>query len=76
MFLESFNHGLIMHEMGGFHVQRSREVFNIPEDFEVGIVIAIGYHDTHDILPEFKTKGIYTQRKKIAIGNCISRRVR
>jgi hypothetical protein len=65
-----------MHEMGGFHVQRSREVFNIPEDFEVGIVIAIGYHDTHDILPEFKTKGIYTQRKKIAIGKCISRRVR
>ncbi|MGB8023167.1 MAG: nitroreductase family protein [Nitrososphaeraceae archaeon] len=78
MFLESFNQGLIMHEMGGFHVQRSREVFNIPEDFEVGIMIAIGYQDTHDILPESlrQTKGMYTQRKKIAIGNCISRRVR
>jgi nitroreductase len=38
MFLESFNQGIIMHEMGGFHVQRDREVFNIPEDSEVGIM--------------------------------------
>jgi hypothetical protein len=54
---------------------RELEVFNIPEDFEVGIMIAIGYQETHDILPEFKTKGIIP-REKIAIGNCISRRVR
>jgi len=27
--------------MGGFDVQKAREVFNIPEDFEVGIMIAI-----------------------------------
>jgi hypothetical protein len=26
MFLESFNQGLIMHEMGGFHVQRARSL--------------------------------------------------
>jgi hypothetical protein len=53
--------------MGGFHVQRAREVFNILEDFEVSIMIAIGYQDVHHVLAEFKTKGIYTQRKKIAI---------
>jgi len=76
MFLESFNQGIIMHEMGGVHVHRDREAFNIPEVSEVGIMIAIGYQDTHDVLPEFKTKGIYTQRKKIAVGNCISRRIR
>jgi nitroreductase len=52
MFLEAFNQGLIMHEMGGFDVQKAREVFNIPEDFEVGIMIAIGYQDTHQVLPE------------------------
>ena len=45
---------------------RAREVFNIPENL-VGVMIAIGYQGTHDILPEFKTKGNYTQRKKIAI---------
>jgi hypothetical protein len=76
MFLESFNQGIIMHEMRGFHVHRDREVFNIPEDSEVGIMIEVGYQDTHDVLPEFKTKGIYTQIKKISIGNCISRRIR
>jgi nitroreductase len=51
MFLESFNQGLIMHEMGGFDVQKAREVFNIPESYEVGIMIAIGYQDTHEVLP-------------------------
>ena len=51
MFLESFNQGLIMHEMGGFDAQKAREVFNIPESYEVGIMIAIGYQDTHEVLP-------------------------
>lgn len=51
MFLEAFNQGLIMHEMGDF-VHKAREVFNIPEDFEVGIMIAIGYQETHHVLPE------------------------
>jgi nitroreductase len=52
MFLESFNQGLIMHEMGGFDREKARGVFNIPEDYEVGIMIAIGYQDSHKILPE------------------------
>lgn len=52
MFLESFNQGLIMHEMGGFDREKARGVFNIPEDYEVGIMIAIGYQDSHKILPD------------------------
>ena len=73
MFLEAFNQGLIMHEMGGFDVQKAREVFNIPEDFEVGIMIAIGYQDTYHTLPERFSipKGIYTKAKKTVIRNCI-----
>ena len=47
MFLEAFKQGLIMHEMGGFDVRKAREVFNIPEDYEIGSMIAIGYQDTH-----------------------------
>jgi nitroreductase len=43
MFLKAFNQGLIMHEMGGFDRNKAREVFNIPDDYEVGIMIAIGY---------------------------------
>ena len=52
MFLEAFNQGLIMHEMGGFDVQKAREVFNVPEDYEMGIMIAIGYQDTFHVLPD------------------------
>jgi len=52
MFLEAFNQGLIMHEMGGFDVEKAREIFNVPEDYEVGIMIAIGYQDTYHVLPD------------------------
>lgn len=52
MFLESFNQGLIMHEMGGFDIQRAKEIFKIPNDYQVGIMIAIGYQGNNDILPE------------------------
>ena len=52
MFLESFNQGLIMHEMGGFDREKAREVFKVPDDYEIGVMIAIGYQDSHKILPE------------------------
>jgi hypothetical protein len=52
MFLEASNQDLIMHEMGGFDVQRAIEVFKIPEDFDIGIMIAIVYQDNHSVLPE------------------------
>jgi nitroreductase len=64
MFLEAFNQGLIMHEMGGFDVQKARDVFNIPEDFEVGIMIAIGYQDTHHILPESLIQKAFMPRQR------------
>lgn len=64
MFLESFNQGLIMHEMGGFDVQKAMDVFNIPEDFEAGIMIAIGYQDVHQVLPESLRKKAHLPRER------------
>jgi nitroreductase len=64
MFLEAFNQGLIMHEMGGFDVEKTKEVFSIPEEFEIGIMIAIGYQDTHDVLPESLLKKAHTPRQR------------
>jgi len=46
MFLEALNHGLIMHEMAGFDLQKARVSFNIHEEFEIGIMISLGYQDT------------------------------
>lgn len=62
MFLEAFNQGLIMHEMGGFDVQKARDIFNVPEDYEVGIMIAIGYQDTYQVLPERLRQKAFTPR--------------
>lgn len=62
MFLEAFNQGLIMHEMGGFDVQKARDIFNVPEDYEVGIMIAIGYQDTYHVLPERLKDKAFTPR--------------
>ena len=60
MFLEAFSQGLIMHEMGGFDVQKARD-----EDYEVGIMIAIGYQDTHNVLPErLKEKALTPRVRK------------
>ena len=63
MFLEAFNQGLIMHEMGGF-VYKDGEVFNIPEDFEAGIMIAIGYQDVHQVLPESLRQKAHLPRER------------
>ena len=64
MFLEAFNQGLIMHEMGGFDVQKAIEVFKIPEEFEIGVMIAIGYQDKHSVLPERFREKAYSPRER------------
>ena len=65
MFLESFNQGLIMHEMGGFDRDKARKVFNVPDEYEIGIMVAIGYQDSHDILPErYKEKAFSPRARK------------
>jgi nitroreductase len=64
MFLEAFNQGLIMHEMGGFDVQKAREIFDVPDDYEVGIMIAIGYQDTYHVLPDRLKHKAFTPRER------------
>jgi nitroreductase len=64
MFLEAFNQGLIMHEMGGFNREKARELFRISEEYEVGIMIAIGYQDSHNILPDRYKEKAFTPRER------------
>lgn len=45
MFIEAFNQGLVMHEMGGYDPEKAREVFGIPEGHESVAMIAVGYLD-------------------------------
>jgi nitroreductase len=67
MFLESFNQGLIMHEMGGYDRDKAKKVFNIPDEYEIGIMIAIGYQDSHEILPERYREKANSPRQRKAL---------
>ncbi len=53
--------GLYVHQMGGYDAAKAREVFDIPENFEPGAMIAIGYRGEIDNLP------VNLRRKELAI---------
>ena len=44
--------GLVVHQMGGFDVDKARLTLSIPEGFEPVIVFAVGYPDQPATLPE------------------------
>ncbi|SET53218.1 Nitroreductase [Salinibacillus kushneri] len=52
MSLEAWKKGLITHPMGGFHKDKAREVLNIPEEYDIQALIAIGYQGEKEDLPE------------------------
>jgi len=49
--LEAHNKGLVTHAMGGFDKELARQVLNIPEQYELHAVIAIGYQGEKEALP-------------------------
>ena len=50
--MEGMHQGLHVHQMGGFSADKSHELFEIPENFEVLTVIAVGYRGNPEALPE------------------------
>ena len=50
--LEATNKGLIAHPMGGFDVDKARKVLEIPDDYEIEIMVAIGKRGAKENLPE------------------------
>jgi len=44
--------GLVVHQMAGFHAEKARELFGIPEDWEPVAAIALGYPGEPESLPE------------------------
>ncbi|GER68615.1 nitroreductase [Weizmannia acidilactici] len=49
--LEAVRKGLATHPMTGFDFEKAREVLNIPEDYAIDALIAIGYQGEKDALP-------------------------
>jgi nitroreductase len=50
--MEATSRGLLVHQMGGFHQDKAREVFGIPEGWEPVSAMAIGYPGDPQTLPE------------------------
>lgn len=50
--LQAAHHGLNVHQMGGFSVDKLRANLNIPPQFEPVVVMAIGYPGDVQLLPE------------------------
>jgi nitroreductase len=44
--------GLNVHQMGGYDKQKAIEDLNIPDQYELGVIMAIGYPGDPNILPE------------------------
>jgi hypothetical protein len=43
---------LYIHQMGGFDIDKAREIYGIPDDFEPVAAIAIGYMGDPEALPD------------------------
>jgi nitroreductase len=50
--LEAQRRGLITHAMGGFDREKAREEFDIPEDYTIIAVVAVGYYGKKDSLSD------------------------
>lgn len=50
--LEATRQGLITHGMGGFDRNKAKEVLQVPEEYEVQAIFALGYYDPNVELPE------------------------
>src|SRR5699024_3706942 len=50
--LEAYRQGLITHGMGGFNPESAREELQIPDEYDIQAVFAMGYHDPEASLSE------------------------
>lgn len=50
--LQAAELGLNVHQMGGFSAQTLRQNLNIPDAYELGVIMAIGYPGNPDLLSE------------------------
>jgi nitroreductase len=61
---EAGGRGLMVHQMGGIHPERARQLYSIPEDFEVVTALAIGYPGTPSGFPDEYKERDSSQRER------------
>lgn len=50
--LQATELGLNAHQMGGYNREKTRELLNIPDTYDLGVIIAVGYPGGPELLPE------------------------
>ncbi|MDE0925736.1 MAG: nitroreductase family protein [Methylophilaceae bacterium] len=66
--LQATSMGLVTHQMGGFDGEKTRAAFNIPEQFEMMSMMAVGYIADVDALPEEAKEHTLAPRKRKPLG--------
>lgn len=65
--LQAADLGLFVHQMGGFDAIKAKDVLNLPEDYEVITIIALGYRGNIDRIPEAYHQEEHRIRKRIPV---------
>jgi len=64
--LQGARMGLVVHGMAGFDRDKARRVLNVPEDFDVEAMIALGKPgDPEDLPPDLREREVPSSRKPI-----------
>lgn len=71
LLLQATSMGLYTHPMGGYDADKARVVFSIPDGFEPGAMIAIGYPGDTLLLPEELQKKASAPRVRKEIGEFV-----
>jgi nitroreductase len=48
--LQATKNGLITHPMAGFEKEQARDVLHVPDDFDIQLIVAIGYQGEKEVL--------------------------
>jgi nitroreductase len=64
MLFQATSMGIYVHQMGGYDVERAREVFSISEKYEPAAILAIGYKGEIDHLPMELKRRELSKRKR------------
>lgn len=67
--LQATDMDLVTHQMSGYDTEKARELFSVPEDYETGSVIVIGYAGDADSAPDDMKERDSSPRQRKDLGD-------
>ncbi|MEM6428372.1 MAG: nitroreductase family protein [Deinococcota bacterium] len=69
--IQAASHDIYVHQMGGFHQDKARETFAIPEPFEPLTALALGYLGNVDKLDEGQREREFASRSRKSLSEIV-----